>query len=149
MGKDQVERASGYELEALHRVTEPAFQRPKQRQRSVGRGKADPGHASSADRLDEPQINGGDDPERPFRADQKLLQIVAAIVLLQRRETFEQAAVGKHRLDTLHQAAHRPEAEDLRSARIGGNEPPDGRAPPGAERQREAPAGGIRSLVAG
>ncbi len=45
----------------------------------------------------------GDDPKRPFGADQQLVEAVAAIVLLEARQAVMDRAVGQHRLDPVDQ----------------------------------------------
>ncbi len=58
-----------------------------------------PGGRARGGQRHQPQRRCGDDPQRPFRADQQLRQVVAAIVLLQRRKAIMHAAVRQHRLD--------------------------------------------------
>src|SRR3546814_2017817 len=67
-------------------------------------------------------------------------QVISAIVLLERREPVEDAAVGQHRLDPRDQRAHRPVAQHLRSSGVGRHEAPDRRRPLAAERKRKAQA---------
>ena len=82
--------------------------------RRLRRIDARPGDRALADRRHQLQARRGDDAERPLGADQQLLEIVAAIVLLERGEPVEQAAVGQHRLD-----ARAPASASCRSAAPG------------------------------
>ena len=64
-------------------------------------GSASPTHATRAlgDRRRQPQRRGGHHAQRALRPDQQLVQVVAAIVLLERRQAVVDRSVGQHRLD--------------------------------------------------
>ena len=61
----------------------------------------------------------GDDAERAFRADEQIAQVVARVVLAQRLETFEHAAVGQHDFESEHEVAHHAVAQDRGAAGVG------------------------------
>src|SRR3546814_9506834 len=50
-------------------------------------------------RSDKTQACGGDDTDRPFCADQQLLYVIAAVVLLERIQAMMNTAVWQHRLN--------------------------------------------------
>jgi hypothetical protein len=112
-----------------------------------GAGKAEPGDGAAADRRYQPQRCGGDNAQRPFRTDQQLVEIVAAIVFLEARKPVVDGAVGQHRFHALHQRAHGPEAQHLGAAGVGGDEAADGAAAARAQGQRETPADLVRRGV--
>jgi hypothetical protein len=106
------------------------------------RGQAGPGDRPRTDRRHQLQAGGGDDAKRAFGADQQVREIVAAIVLLERRKPLIEAAIGEHRLDPLDEAAHRAEAQHLGAAGVGRDESADRCRSPGAQGERETAAGG-------
>ena len=85
--------------------------------------------------------------QRALRADQQLVEIVAAIVLLERGQPVVDATVGQHRLDARDQRAHRAEAQHLRAAGIGRDQPADRRrcprAPSVSGKRTPAPRRGV------
>jgi hypothetical protein len=103
-------------------------------------GQAGPDHLPLGNRRNQLQRRGGDDPQRALRTDQQLLEVEAAVVLLQRGQRREHRPVGEHRLDPEHQRAHRAVAQHLVAAGIGRNQPADGRRTLAAQRQRKAQA---------
>ena len=137
MLEHQLERIVGHQFKALDRLG-AGFEEAEQLKRlhrAVGPG---PGHRPACDRRHQPKRNGSDHAQRPFGADQQLVEAVAAIVLLQARQAVMDGAVGKHRFDPGDERAHRPEAKHLGAAGIGRGEPADGAAAARTERQREA-----------
>ena len=66
-------------------------------------------------------------------------QIVAGVVLAQRIEAREHAAVRKHHLETEHQFPHHPVAEHLHPTGVGREVAADLATAFRAERQREEP----------
>ena len=78
------------------------------------------------------------DAKRPFGPGQELAQVIAAIILAQRRKALKQAAIRQYGLHAECQTAHRTKAQHLRSPRIGRNQPANRRAIFGAERQGKA-----------
>ena len=120
--------SAGHDLEPLDRVG-PRFEQAQQRRaRPAGLSTPSPGDRARRDRRHQPQRGRGDDAERAFGADQQLVEAVAAIVLLEARQAVVDRAVGQHRLDPRDQRAHRPEAQHLRAAGIGRDQPADGAA---------------------
>ena len=61
----------------------------------------------------------GDDAERAFRADEQIAQVVAGVVLAQRLEAIEHAAVGQHDFEAEHEVAHHAVAQDRGAAGVG------------------------------
>ena len=77
----------------------------EQRQRGVEIGQRDE-RGGLLGRLGEQlEDRGGDDAERPLRADEQVLQVVARVVLLQALEAVPDAPVGQHHLEAEHQLA--------------------------------------------
>ena len=105
------ERLGGQQLEALDRVGAALPAGAAAPAPPPGRATPTQATARARDRGHQPQRRGGDDAQRPLRADQQLLEVVAAIVLLQRRQPVVDRAVGQHRLD-----ARRPARASCRSA---------------------------------
>ena len=146
MRQHRRQRFGGQDLETLQRLgrrLEPA----QQRQRRLRIARRRPGGRTCGGQRHQPQCRCGDDPQRPFRTDQQLRQVVTPIVLLQCGKPVMHAAVRQHRLDARDQPAHRPEAQHLRAARIGRDEAPDGRIALRPQRQRKAPPLRKRRIV--
>ena len=76
-------------------------------------------------RRDEPQPRRGDHPQCAFAADKHLFQIKAAVVFLERGQRRIDRAIGQHRFDPQHGCAHRPVAQHLGAAGIGGDQAAD------------------------
>src|SRR3546814_12087860 len=76
-------------------VPDPTRFRSQEWQRHVRRREAEPCGRARGGGGDEPQAGGGHDAERSLRAAQQLLEIVTAVVLLERREAIEDRAVGQ------------------------------------------------------
>ena len=109
----------------------------------------DPGDRALAHRRHQLEARRGDDAERPFGADQQLAQIVAAIVLLERGQPLEQAAVGQHRFEPKDERPHGPEAQHLGAAGIGRDQAADRRRAARAQGEREAAPLGERAAPGG
>ena len=116
-----------------------------QRSRRVG----DPGdrHRLPARPRKELQHRGGDDAERPLRADEELLQVVAGIVLQQAAQPVPDFSGRQHHLQPEHEAARVAVGEHLRAAGIGGDVAADPAGALRAERQRKEHAGLRRGLL--
>ena len=67
----------------------------------------------------QPQHRARHDAERPLRADEELLQVVARVVLQHLVERAHDRAVREHGLETEHEIAHHPEADHLVATGIG------------------------------
>ncbi len=115
----------GNDLEPFDAVAQCRFGQAKQAQRLFGAVDARPAHRARGDGGHEAQRRGGDDAKGPLRTDQQLLDVIAAIVLLERVQPVEDTAVGQHRLQPIDQRAHRAMTQHLRPASIGGHKPPD------------------------
>ncbi len=138
MLEHQIERELGDELETFDRAARAAFHRAQQLERDGGRFDAEPAGRAVGSRRHQPQRRGGNDAQRPLRPDQQMIEVVAAIVLLERREPVVARSVGQYRLDPRDQRPHRPEPQHLRAPGIGRDQPADRRTPARAERQRKA-----------
>jgi len=104
---DRFQTGIGNDLEAFQRIARCILAMQQQRAGRLQRSHARPDDDSLGDGRNQLQGGGGDDPERAFRADQQLLEIEAAVVLLERSQHGKDAAVGKHRFDAQDQRAHR------------------------------------------
>ncbi|MNV42742.1 hypothetical protein D3C71_1344270 [compost metagenome] len=81
--------------------------------------------------------HGRDDAERSFRADEKLLQVNATIVLTQRRQAIPDRAIRQYHFETQHQFAGHAVTQNVDAASIGGDVAADAAAALRAERQRK------------
>ena len=91
-------------------------------------------------RGDEPQPRGGDEPERPLRADEQALHVVARDVLPDRPAELHDLARRDHRLDPGHPVAGDAVLERVRAAGVAGDVAADLRDLGGAGVGREAQA---------
>ena len=98
---------------------------------------------------DKLQRRGGDDGQRPLRADQKVAQVIAGIVLVQRPHQVQHPPVGQNRLDPKAERAGIAIAQDVRSPGIGGQHAPDGGRSARAEPKREVQPVFRRPVVQG
>ena len=87
------------------------------------------------------QGRGGDDPERAFAADEKMLQIVAGIVLAQPAQPVPDPPIRQHDFETQGQLARIAVAQYRNPAGIGRQIAADLAAALGAEAEREQPVG--------
>ena len=81
----------------------------------------DPGRLRLAGLGKQPQHRRRDDTERPLAADEKLLHVVAGVVLAQPAQAVPNAAVGQHHLEPQHEIARIAVAQHLDAAGIGRN----------------------------
>ncbi len=86
-------------------------------------------------------------PSVPSAPMNRLLEIVAGVVLLELVEHVEHAPVGEHHLEAEHEVARHPVGERAGAARIGREIAADGAAALGAERERKQPVGVGRGLL--
>ena len=116
--QDQVERDARHELERRDRIAGERAQARQQRDRRLRIGDAD--ECSERPRGPREQFarRGGDDAERAFRADEQIAQVVAGVVLAQRLEAIEHAAVGQHDFEAEHEVAHHAVAQDRGAAGV-------------------------------
>jgi hypothetical protein len=68
----------------------------------------------------EAQGGGRDDAQRALRADQHVFQSVAAVILLERAQAGQHAAVGQHHLQAQHQLARRAVGQHADPAGVAG-----------------------------
>ena len=87
------------------------------------------------------QGRGGDDPERAFAADEKMLQIVAGIVLAQPAQPVPDPPIRQHDFETQGQLARIAVAQYRNPAGIGRQISADLAAALGAEAEGEQPVG--------
>ena len=92
---------------------------------------------------------GGDDSERPLRADEQLLQVVAAVVLPQGAEVVPHGPVRKHHFKTKGEIPGHAVPQHVDSARVGGEIAADGAAPFRRQRQREEAIGALSFVLQG
>ena len=78
--------------------------------------------------------------ERAFAADQQVAQVVAGVVLAQRREAVPDLALGGHDLEAEAQLARVAVAQHLRAAGVGGEVAADRAAALGGQAEREQQA---------
>src|SRR3546814_4916268 len=78
------ERIVRKDFKTLHDIPDHAFCKTKKGKGGFGRFHADPADGPIGNGGDKTQACGGDDTDRPFRADQQLLYVIAAVVLLER-----------------------------------------------------------------
>src|SRR6185312_10104896 len=69
----------------------------------------------------------GDDPERPFGADQEILEIVAGVVLLEGIEPVVEPAVGQYSLDPEAELSRIAIGQHLHAAGVGAEDAADAR----------------------
>ena len=114
--EDELERILRHQLEALdaHRCAPRGS--AAGRARAPGLSTPAQATARAATAGTSRKRDGGDHAERAFGTDQKLVEAVAAIVLLEAREAAVDRAVGKHRLDARDQrrASCRTSAPEFR-----------------------------------
>ncbi len=93
---------------------------------------------------------GGDDAERAFAAQKKLLQVVPGVVLAQAAQAVPDLAIGEHHFEPQHQLARVAVAQHRRAAGVGGQVAADRATAFGGKRQREQHLGACsRFLDAG
>src|SRR3546814_5366935 len=90
--QDSRERIVRKDFKTLHDIPEHAFCKTKKGKGGFGRFHADPADGPIGNGGDKTQDCGGDDTERPFRADQQLLYVIAAVVLLERIQAMMNTA---------------------------------------------------------
>ena len=107
-------RSSKVVTASPERLAQPAQQRERGRGRiERGEGGRDGGGARK-----QPERCRGHDAERAFGADEELLQVVAGVVLAQRRQLVEHAPVRQHDLEAEHERAHHAVAQHRRAAGV-------------------------------
>ena len=147
MAQHRVEARVRDDLEPFEGVAQRRVEPPQQDECLVGRFEPDPRGGARGRDGNEAQAGRRHDSQRALGAAQQVAQVVTAVVLLQRRQTVEDATVGQHRLDSRDQRAHRAVAQHLRAAGVGRDEPSDRRRPLAAEGQRKAQPVGEHGIV--
>src|SRR3546814_16779571 len=93
----RVEAALRNQLETLERIADRHVETAEQHERAFGRIDADPRGAPRRRRGNEVQAGGGHDAQCPLGAAQQMPQVTAAIVIPERRQPRQEAALGPHR----------------------------------------------------
>ena len=88
-------------------------------QRAVGTVQPDEGRRPRARIWKEPERSSGDDAERPFRADEEALHVIAGVVLAQLTEGVDNAAVSEHGFDAGHEITRIAIGDDIQAAGVG------------------------------
>jgi hypothetical protein len=105
------------------------------------------GHRQSPRLGKEFQNSGGDDAQRAFGANEKLLQVVAGVVLQQAAHAVPDLACRQNHLQPEHQVARVAVGEHACTAGVGRDVSTDAAGALGSERQREEHAGLRGSLL--
>src|SRR3546814_11818651 len=124
-------------FKTLHDIPDHAFCKTKKGKGGFGRFHADPADGPIGNGGDQTQACGGDDTDRPFRADQQLLYVIAAVVLLERIQALMNTAVWQHRPNPFDKRSHAAMTQHLRSACTAFNEASDGGRSLCAQAERE------------
>ncbi len=101
----EVEGYAGHQLERRQRVAGDVVQLSEQRDGGIDRRHRDERRLAHARLGEQLQNGGGDDAERPFRAEKELLQVVAGVVLAQSAQAVPDPAVRQHYLQPEHKLA--------------------------------------------
>ena len=140
-GEHRLDAVARQELECAQPLAEPLVQEGEQFHRRRRAGERDPCRGAGARLRMQPQHRRGDDAERAFGAEEKLLEIVARVVLAQAAQSVPDAPVGQHHFEAQHLLARRAIAQHVYAARIGGEVAADLAAAFGGERERKQPSG--------
>ena len=144
MAAREFERDARHELEGRHRVAERFAQAAEELERSGRRGEANECGRNRGGSRKQAQRRRRHDAERALGADEELLEVVARVVLAQRRELVQHAPVRQHDLEAEHEGAHHAVAQHGRAAGIGRDDAAQRRAALGAERHRQQSVDGGR-----
>ena len=137
--QNESENDVGHDLEGGEAVARPSCARPNSASAVSGSGSADEGGGLLRRLGEELQDRGRDDAERPFRADEQVLQVVARVVLLEAPEAVPDAPVGQHHLEAERQLARVAVGQHADAAGVGGEVAADPAAALGGQAQREQP----------
>src|SRR5262245_42187578 len=122
---DEVETGCGEQLERSEAIAAARLDVLEQTQR-VARGAERGDRGGLGTRLGiELQHGGGDDPERPLGADEKLLQVVAGVVLAQPAKPFPDLARRQDDLQAEDEIARGAVSEHLHAASVRREVPAD------------------------
>ncbi len=106
--RDERDDALAHELERRQRRAARVFGQAEQRQQGLERRYGDQRGPLILGRRHEAQRRRRDDAERAFATDQKIAQVVAGVVLLERLKPVPDRSVRHHRFDAEHLAARGP-----------------------------------------
>jgi hypothetical protein len=138
--REPVHVGARHVFKRLHRAAGGHLQAVQQPKRFAQRGQRDHRRGIGRRARHELQHGGGDHPKRALRADQKVAQIVARVVLVQLGHQVHHPAVGQHRLEPEHQRAGIAVAQHVGAARVGRHHAANRRRPLGAEGERKGEA---------
>ena len=133
-----------HQFEARHFAGGAFGRECEQLQRFLGRCETDIGGFDRARTRQQFQHGGGDHPERAFRADEQVFQVVAGIVLFQLVEIVQDAAVGQHHFEPERECARNAVSQRRRAAGIGREIAADGAGALRRQQQRIEPVDGLR-----
>jgi hypothetical protein len=140
MSKYRIEAASRHEFEGGDPLAESLAQRGEQLDRLARAVEGNPCRRARRGLGIEPQHRGGDHAERAFGAEEKLLQVVAGVVLAQAAQPVPYPAVGQHDFEPEHLLARIAVAQHVDAAGVGGKVAADLATALGGERKREEAA---------
>ena len=129
--------AARHVLERLHRAARLGLQRVQQVERAVQVGRGHHGRGMGQRPREQADDRRRDDPERPFRPDHQVAQVIAGIVLVQGTHQVQHLALRRDRLDPEAELAGGAVADHVRAARVGGQAPADHGRAARAEGERE------------
>ncbi len=122
MAQHQLQRHARDQLESRqHAARSRACICAQKLQRGGGRGHGGKGGDRDIGFGKQFQGRRGDHAQGAFRADEHLLEVVAAIVLVQDAHHLQHRAVGQHHFQAQHQGAGHAIAHDMGAAGIGGD----------------------------
>src|SRR5213076_662806 len=147
VARGELQSGARDELEGADAIAAGRAQLPEQRHRGAHFRQRHQRRGAGADLREQLHSRGGDHPERALRAEKQRLDVVAGIVLAQRREALEDAPPGQHHLEPEHQVAHHAVAQHVHAAGIGREIAADLTAALRAQAQREEAPGRICRLL--
>ena len=144
-----LQRMARHDFETFQQVSCQPFGMEQQGAGIAHMAKACPQHGAVGQRGQQAQGGPGDDAQGAFRADQQLLEVETAVVLLERHQCIENGTIGQDSLKAQNLRSHRSVAQHLRAAGIGRDQPADRGRTLAAQRERKAQAAGLDGLMQG
>ncbi len=135
------------QLEGGKQIATRAPRQGEERHRILGGAQADQRHLDLRRPGEQLERRGGDQAERPFAADEHLLEVVAAIVLAQGAQPVPHAAVRQHDLQPEHEVARHAVAQHVEAAGVGGDIAADAAGPLRAEGDGQQAVGLLGRLL--
>ena len=143
MAHDQLDGEPAHELEGRERGMRALLGETEERERGGRVGQPDEGGRLLLGLGEQLQRRRRDDAERALRADEKIAQVVAGVVLLQSLEAVPDLAAGEHHLEPEREVARAAVGEHADAAGVGGERAADLAAPLRRQAQREQPPGPV------